>query len=95
VRWLLLGTLEEEEVTERMRRMVRRQAGMFRLFEGREKSLFFVVRGGKYAKCLARDEVNESLRTYHDCHGHFARKLLLAQLINHIYWLTRYKDAVY
>jgi hypothetical protein len=95
VRWLLLGTLEGENVRERTRRMVCRQGGRFRLFDGREKSLFFVERGGKYTKCVARDEVVEILRTYHDCHGHFARKLLVAQLIKYVYWLTRYKDAVY
>jgi transposase InsO family protein len=95
VRWLLLGTLEGQDVTERTRRMARRQARRFGLFDGREKPLFFVERGGKYAKCIVRDEVNEILRTYHDCHGHFAGKLLVARLINHVYWPTRYKDAVY
>jgi hypothetical protein len=59
VRCLLLGTLEGEDVMERTRRMVCRQARRFRLFDGREKLLFFVERRGKYAQCVVWDEINQ------------------------------------
>ena len=95
VRFLLEGTLEGEDLTARGRRLVRKQAARYRIYDGQSKGLFFVERGGKMAECVNEDEVMGILEQCHDNHGHFGGKLLLARLIGRFYWPTRAKDAAY
>ena len=95
VRFLLERTLEGEDLTARGRRLVRKQAARYRIYDGQSKGLFFVERGGKMAECVNEDEVMGILEQCHDNHGHFGGKLLLARLIGRFYWPTRAKDAAY
>ena len=41
------------------------------------------------------DGVAETLGFYHDCHGHFAGRVLTEYLLGKVYWPTRVKDAHY
>ena len=57
VRYLLEGTLEGENLTARGRRLVRKQAVRYRIYDGQCKGLFFVERGGKMAECVHEAKV--------------------------------------
>ena len=85
VRFLLEGTLEGEDLTVRGRRLVRKQAARYRIYDGQSKGLFFVERGGKMAEYITEEEVMGILERCHDNHGHFGGKLFLTRLIGRFY----------
>ena len=47
------------------------------------------------ARCVDEVEITSILEKYHDNHGQFGGKMLLAQLIRRFYLPTRAKDTVY
>ena len=57
VRYLLVSSMEGEDLTARRRRPVRWKAKWYRLFGEKEKGLFYVERGEKVARCVDEDEV--------------------------------------
>lgn len=95
VGYLLEGTLDGEDLTARGRRLLRLKAARFRIYDGKEKALFYVERGGDMARCVDEEEVTSILEKYHDNHGHFGGKMLLARLIGRVYWPARAKDTAY
>ena len=95
VRYLLVGSLEWEDLTVQGRRLVWWKTKRYRLFDEKEKGFFYVERGGKIARCVDEDEVLGILQKRHDHHGNFGGKMLLAQLIGKFYWPTQAKDTAY
>ena len=95
MRYLVRGSLEGEDWTAWGRRLVRQKARRYRLFDGRQKGLFYVERGGETARCIDEGEVLGILQKRHDHHGHFGGKMLLAQMIGKFYWPSRSKDTAY
>ena len=57
--------------------------------------MFYWERDGRLSVCFLPDEVDGVLTRYHDCHGHFAGRLLLEFLIGRADWPTRGKDTHY
>jgi hypothetical protein len=76
-------------------KLARLRARRYKLFDGGRKGLFFMERGGKVARCIDEDRVSLELFNHHDCHGHFAGKMLLSRLFSKFYWPSRAKDAHY
>jgi len=58
-----------------------------------EGRLVFVERNGKESFCVLAPEVESILYQTHDCHGHFAAKVLLRTIVGLYYWPTRAKDV--
>ena len=89
--FLLRGSLEGEDLSERERRRIRGQARRYRLYQGERKGLFYVERGGKMSRCIV--EVDKVLGSHHDDHGHFAGRMLNLYLVGKAYWPTRTHDT--
>ena len=62
---------------------------------GTQKSLFYVERNGKCARCVDKDEVIGIQHARHDHHEHFGGKMLLLQMIGKYYLPMRDKDTAY
>ena len=70
--------------------------GRFALFAGRrQKRLFYTEKDGRLSLCILPDDVMPTLGAYHDCHGHFAGRLLIKFLFGKVFWLTGAKDCHY
>jgi hypothetical protein len=92
---LLSGGRKSGEENEREWRLARLKGRRYRLYDGSVKGLFYMERNGKLARCIEEDEVKQELQRHHDCHRHFAGKMLLSRLIGKVYWPTRAKDTFY
>jgi len=92
---LLSGGRKSEEEDQREWRLARLKGRRYRLYDGRIKGLFYMERNGKLARCIEEEEVKQELQRHHDCHGHFAGKMLLSRLIGKVHWPTRATDAHY
>ena len=96
VRFLLRGDFQGRDLTAAGRRRIRMWARNFVVFDGqRRKGLFYRERGGKHSLCVLEWDVVAILTRYHDCHGHFAARLLVQFLVGKAYWPTRARDAYY
>ena len=89
VRYLLRGDFKNRRVKKEERRRIRAWARRFVLFDReRRKGLFYEGKDGKLALCILPDDVLTTLECYHDCHGHFTRRLLTGYLLGKVYWPT-------
>ena len=96
VRFMLQGDFGGREIGKEERRRIRLWARRFVLFDGeRKKGLFYKEKDGRLALCIMPEDVIPLLERYHDCHGHFAGRMLTGYLLGKVYWPTRVKDAHY
>ena len=96
VRFLFHRDFQGRDITAAGRRRIRMWARNFVVFDGRRrKGLFYRERGGKHSLCVLEWDVVAILTRYHDCHGHFAARLLVQFLVGKAYWPTRARDAYY
>ena len=96
VRFLLRGDFAGRNLGVYERRRIRIWGRRFVLFDGRrQKGLFYMEKDGRLSLCILPDDVTPTLEAYHDCHGHFAGRLLIKFVLGKVYWPTRSKDCHY
>jgi len=96
MRFLLRGDFGGRDLGKNERRRIRLWAKKFVIFDGeKRKGLFYKEKNGKLALCILEEDVETTLEQYHDCHGHFAGRLLAEYLLGKAYWPTRIKDCHY
>ena len=96
VRFLLWGDFAGRNLGVYERRRIRIWGRRFVLFDGRrQKALFYTEKDGRLSLCILPNDVTPTLEAYHDCHGHFAGRLLIKFLLGKVYWPTRAKDCNY
>lgn len=90
------GDFGGRDLGKNERRRIRLWGKKFVLFDGaKKKGLFYKERDGRLTLCILSDDVTGTLERYHDCHGHFAGRLLAEYLVGRAYWPTRVKDLQY
>ena len=96
VRFLLRGDFAGRNLGVYERRRIRIWGRRFVLFDGRrQKGLFYMEKDEGLSLCILPDDVTPTLEAYHDCHGHFAGRLLIKFLLGKVYWPTCAKDCYY
>ena len=95
-RLLLRGDFAGRNMGTYERRRIRLWSRRFMLFDGRRrKGLFYTENDGRLSLCILTEDVILTLEAYHDCHGHFAGRLLIQFLLDKVYWPSRVKDCHY
>ena len=95
-RFLLCGDFAGTNLGVYERRRIRIWGRRFVLFDGRkQRGLFYTEKDGRLSLCILPDDVMPTLKAYHNCHGHFAGRLLIQFLLGKVYWPTRAQDCHY
>lgn len=75
------------------RRLSQRQAKRLRIHPYIPGTLIYREKNGMWSPSLLEHEIEDSLKAFHDDHGHYSTALTLGRMIGQAYWPRRATDV--